>query len=163
MLLTLVVEVVENVVNTWCRARIEDDDIRVREVWRSVTRLWYSTAPDKAPTTGRLYHHLSILARLYQLIFYVKDLTVDFPSQREHIMSLLHQTWQNYLKSLRIVEVALVKCHSTPFRHTCGEKFEVTGGEFLRSLGVDPVSNKTLEQKAPPILRMEPQNTYAGL
>ncbi|TVY18829.1 EST/SMG-like protein 2 [Lachnellula arida] len=42
---------------------IKDDDIRDREVWTRVARHWYSKASDKAPTTGRLYHHLATLAR----------------------------------------------------------------------------------------------------
>jgi hypothetical protein len=46
-----------------CRIAIEDDDIRDREVWTRIARYWYSKAFDKAPTTGRLYHHLAILAR----------------------------------------------------------------------------------------------------
>ncbi|KAH8585923.1 hypothetical protein B0O99DRAFT_657066 [Bisporella sp. PMI_857] len=55
------------------RMAIEDDDIRDREVWTGVARCWYSKASDKAPTTGRLYHHLAILARpnaLQQLYYY---------------------------------------------------------------------------------------------
>ncbi|KAG6360859.1 hypothetical protein INS49_011926 [Diaporthe citri] len=43
---------------------IEDEDIRDRDFWLEVSRYWYSKAMDKAPTTGRLYHHLAILARL---------------------------------------------------------------------------------------------------
>ncbi|CAJ2506647.1 Uu.00g078330.m01.CDS01 [Anthostomella pinea] len=57
---------------------IEDDDIRDREVWTSVSRHWYSKASDKAPTTVRLYHHLAILARpnaLQQLFYYTKSLS----------------------------------------------------------------------------------------
>jgi hypothetical protein len=45
------------------RMAIEDDDIRDREVWTGVARHWYSKASDNVPTTGRLYHHLAILAR----------------------------------------------------------------------------------------------------
>lgn len=45
------------------RMAIEDDDIRDREVWTGVARHWYSIASDNSPTTGRLYHHLAILAR----------------------------------------------------------------------------------------------------
>ncbi|KAM7182916.1 hypothetical protein V8F33_013921 [Rhypophila sp. PSN 637] len=40
------------------RMGIEDDNIRDRETWTSVSRHWYSKASDKAPTTGRFYHHL---------------------------------------------------------------------------------------------------------
>ncbi|KAL2150244.1 hypothetical protein VTH82DRAFT_7920 [Thermothelomyces myriococcoides] len=60
------------------RMAIEDDDIRDREIWTGVSRRWYSLASDKAPTTGRLYHHLAILARpniLQQLYYYEKSLS----------------------------------------------------------------------------------------
>ncbi|RYP60495.1 hypothetical protein DL771_010497 [Monosporascus sp. 5C6A] len=75
------------------RMAIEDDDIRDREVWTAVSRHWYSKASDKAPTTGRLYHHLAILARpnaLQQLFYYAKSLCVPIPfaSARESIMTL---------------------------------------------------------------------------
>ena len=73
--------------------KIEDDDIRDREVWTGVARHWYSKASDKAPTTGRLYHHLAILARpnaLQQLFYYSKSLCVVIPftSARESILTL---------------------------------------------------------------------------
>tara|TARA_R110002060_G_scaffold57696_1_gene67903 strand:- start:481 stop:807 length:327 start_codon:yes stop_codon:yes gene_type:complete len=64
------------------RMAIEDDDIRDRAVWTGVVRHWYSKASDKAPTTGRLYHHLAILARpnvLQQLFYYSKSLCVVTP------------------------------------------------------------------------------------
>lgn len=72
---------------------IEDDDLKDREVWTSVSRHWYSKASDKAPTTGRLYHHLAILARpnaLQQLFHYTKALSVPKPflSARESILEL---------------------------------------------------------------------------
>ncbi|KAK4039714.1 hypothetical protein C8A01DRAFT_16365, partial [Parachaetomium inaequale] len=75
------------------RMAIEDGDIRDREVWTAVSRHWYSRASDKAPTTGRLYHHLAILARpnaLQQLYYYSKSLCVEMPflSARESIMTL---------------------------------------------------------------------------
>ncbi|KAK1754181.1 EST/SMG-like protein 1 [Echria macrotheca] len=64
------------------RMAIEDDNIRDREVWTAVSRNWYSKALDKAPTTGRLYHHQGILARpniLQQLFYYGKSLCVATP------------------------------------------------------------------------------------
>ncbi|KAH7197616.1 uncharacterized protein B0J16DRAFT_391352 [Fusarium flagelliforme] len=65
------------------RMAIEDGDIRNREVWTGVSRHWYSKASDKSPITGRLYHHLAILARpnaLEQLRYYTKH--VLFSPQR---------------------------------------------------------------------------------
>ena len=75
------------------RMAIEDDDIRDRETWTGVSRHWYSKASDKAPTAGRLYHHLAILARpnvVQQLSYYAKSLCVAVPflSARESILTL---------------------------------------------------------------------------
>ncbi|KAF5707513.1 hypothetical protein FMUND_11046 [Fusarium mundagurra] len=75
------------------RMAIEDGDIRDREVWNGVSRHWYSKASDKSPITGRLYHHLAILARpnaMQQLYYYTKSLCVliPFPSARQSIMTL---------------------------------------------------------------------------
>lgn len=75
------------------RMAIEDNDIRDRENWTTVSRHWYSKASDKAPTTRRLYHHLAILARpnaLQQLYYYTKSLYIAilFGSTRESIIIL---------------------------------------------------------------------------
>lgn len=39
---------------------IEYEEVRVEKV---SARFWYDRAADKTPTTGRIYHHLAILAR----------------------------------------------------------------------------------------------------
>ncbi|KAK2770408.1 hypothetical protein CKAH01_14751 [Colletotrichum kahawae] len=101
-MMALLCETVPTFEDTWIkclgdlgryRMAIEDDDLKDREVWTSVSRHWYSKASDKAPTTGRLYHHLAILARpnaLQQLFYYSKSLCVPIPflSARESIMTL---------------------------------------------------------------------------
>lgn len=72
------------------RMAIEDEDIRDREIWTEVSRYWYSKASDKAPTTGRLYHHLAILARpnaIKQLFYYNKSLGIgELKSLRDSIL-----------------------------------------------------------------------------
>lgn len=101
-MMALLLETVPTFEDTWIeclgdlgryRMAIEDDDIRDREHWASVSRHWYSRASDKSPTTGRLYHHLGILARpnaVLQLFYYTKSLGVEIPflSARESIMTL---------------------------------------------------------------------------
>lgn len=102
---------------------IEDDDIRNRELWTSVSRHWYSKASDKSPTTGRLYHHLAILARpngIQQLFYYYKSLSVPipFPGTREWIMTLFDPIMQQKhgpFKGLRPSEVTFVKTHGILF------------------------------------------------
>lgn len=82
------------VANTYeYRMAIEDDDIKDREHWTAVSNEWYAMAADRAPKTGRFYHHLAILARpnvLKQLFFYGKALVVPIPfaSALESIMTL---------------------------------------------------------------------------
>lgn len=59
------------------RMAIEDGNLRDREAWSGVARFWYSKAAEQSPDVGRIYHHLTILARpnaLQQLSFYVRSL-----------------------------------------------------------------------------------------
>lgn len=85
-MMALLYETVPNFEDTWIeclgdlsryRMAIEDqdEDLRDREIWTEVSRQWCS----KATTTGRLHHHLAILARpnaVKQLFYYTKSLCV---------------------------------------------------------------------------------------
>jgi hypothetical protein len=84
-MMTLLYETVPALEETWIeclgdlgcyRMAIEDDDIRDREVWTQVARQWYLKASHRSLETGRLYHHLAILARPNALLqlFYLKIL-----------------------------------------------------------------------------------------
>lgn len=124
------------------RMAIEDDDIRDREVWTSVSRHWYSKASDKAPTTGRLYHHLAILARpnaLQQLFYYTKSLCVPIPftSARESIMTLfdpiLNRSNTQHSRLMQI-DAAFVKAHGILFSGKSQDDFYPSVEEFLRLL-----------------------------
>ncbi|KAI1818598.1 hypothetical protein GGS20DRAFT_194570 [Poronia punctata] len=124
------------------RMAIEDEDIRDREVWTSVSRNWYSKASDKAPTTGRLYHHLAILARpnaLQQLFYYVKSLCVPvpFPSTKESIMTLfdpvLSVSGYQHARLSRS-DVAFVKAHAILFSKKQMENYHPIVHDFLDSL-----------------------------
>ncbi|WAO97402.1 EST1-DNA-bind domain-containing protein [Fusarium falciforme] len=104
-IVALLYEIVPAFEDTWIeclgdlgryRMAIEDDCIRDRETWTGVSRHWYSKASDKSPTTGRLYHHLAILARpnaLQQLFYYTKSLCV-----RESIMTLSDPAMSGFVK-----------------------------------------------------------------
>ncbi|KAM7217358.1 EST/SMG-like protein 1 [Rhypophila decipiens] len=124
------------------RMAIEDDNIRDRETWTSVSRHWYSKASDKAPTTGRLYHHLAILARptaLQQLYYYTKSLCVaiPFPSARESIMTLFDPVLgsnPNQQSRLAPTELAFVRTHGIMFSKKSPEKLESSMDEFLNGL-----------------------------
>ncbi|CAJ2503993.1 Uu.00g113870.m01.CDS01 [Anthostomella pinea] len=127
------------------RMAIEDDDIRDREVWTSVSRHWYSKASDKAPTTGRLYHHLAILARpnaLQQLFYYTKSLCVPIPfaSARDSIMTLfdpvLSTNEANHHPRLIPIDVAFVKAHGILFSNKSPDNFVPAVNAFLEKLDV---------------------------
>lgn len=139
------------------RMAIEDDDIRDREVWTGVARHWYSKASDKAPTTGRLYHHLAILARpnaLQQLFYYSKSLCVAVPfvSARESILTLFNPVLDadSTHGQLRLppLDMSFVKAHGLLFTNKNIEKFEGTKKEFIGLLDnqIGRVTRKFMEQ-----------------
>ncbi|CZT10528.1 uncharacterized protein RAG0_14969 [Rhynchosporium agropyri] len=139
------------------RMAIEDDDIRDREVWTGVARHWYSKASDKSPTTGRLYHHLAILARpnaLQQLFYYAKSLCVVIPftSARESILTLFEPVLNsdNAHGQYRLppLDTAFVKAHGLLFTNRDMEKFDPTCQEFLGLLDnqIGRVTRKFMEQ-----------------
>ncbi|KAJ4386336.1 hypothetical protein N0V93_009230 [Gnomoniopsis smithogilvyi] len=102
------------------RMAIEDEDIRDREIWTGVSRHWYSKASDKAPTTGRLHHHLAILARpnaVQQLFFYTKSLcvAVPFKSARDSILTLFDPILSGTQNRLQPIDLAFVKAHGILF------------------------------------------------
>ena len=75
------------------RMAIEEADMRDRENWSNVARMWYNRAADRSPTTGRIQHHLAVLARpniVRQLFYYSKALisVIPFVNARDSIMLL---------------------------------------------------------------------------
>lgn len=124
------------------RMAIEDDDIRDREVWTGVSRFWYSKASDKAPTTGRLYHHLAILARpnaLQQLFYYSKSLCVPIPfkSAKESILTLFDPVLSTDPKQhvrMAPVDIAFVKAMAILFTRRDTGKLKGAIEDFLGNL-----------------------------
>ncbi|CAI0648821.1 unnamed protein product, partial [Colletotrichum noveboracense] len=119
------------------RMAIEDDDLRVREVWASTSRHWYSKASDRAPTTGQIYHHLAILTRpkaLQQLFYYSKSLCVPIPSvpARESIMTLFKPLDESPI-CLQEVDVAFVRAHGSLFSGR-NQDFAPSVDKFVNSL-----------------------------
>ncbi|KAM0253286.1 hypothetical protein ACHAQJ_007382 [Trichoderma viride] len=121
------------------RMAIEDDDIRDRETWTAVSRYWYSKASDKLPTTGRLYHHLAILARpnaLQQTYYYAKSLCVPIPflSARESVMTLFDPVLSSSPPRLEPIDLAFVRILAIFFsgkeKHELGSAVE----QFLNLL-----------------------------
>ncbi|KAM3066465.1 hypothetical protein ACMFMG_012050 [Clarireedia jacksonii] len=139
------------------RMAIEDDDIRDREVWTGVSRHWYSKASNKAPTTGRLYHHLAILARpnaLQQLYYAAKSLCVVIPftSARAWIITLFDPVLnaENGQGQYRLppLDTAFVRAHAHLFTNRTMDRFEAAVKEFLALLDsqIGRVTQKFLEQ-----------------
>ncbi|OAQ99162.1 hypothetical protein LLEC1_01234 [Akanthomyces lecanii] len=145
--MTLLYETVPDFVATWIeclgdlsryRMAIEDDDIRDRETWTSVSRAWYSKASDRSPEVGRLYHHLAILARpdaLQQLYYYNKSLCVPapFPSAWDSIMSLFKPILARTTSS-DSSDGKFVRVHAILFSGFKGEELEDTMAEFHDTL-----------------------------
>ncbi|KAK2036772.1 hypothetical protein LZ31DRAFT_482855 [Colletotrichum somersetense] len=75
------------------RISLVDDGINLRKAWTCDSQQWLSMASDRAPETGRLYHHLATMAYqnvLEQLFYYFKSLCVPVPflNSRESIHKL---------------------------------------------------------------------------
>ncbi|OLN96565.1 EST/SMG-like protein 1 [Colletotrichum chlorophyti] len=147
-MMALLYETVPNFEDTWIeclgdlgryRMAIEDDDLKDREVWTAVSRHWYSRASDKSPATGRLYHHLAILARpnaLQQLFYYTKSLCVPIPflSARESIMTLFEPHLSGAPTRLADVDAAFVRAHGILFSGRNNDQLASSIQEFLDKL-----------------------------
>jgi hypothetical protein len=121
------------------RMAIEEEDIHDREIWTAVSRQWYSKASDKASTTGRLYHHLAILARpnaLQQLFYYTKSLCVAIPfiSARESIMTLFEPILNDSNHRLQPIDTNFVRIHAILYSERETEKLSSSVDGFLGAL-----------------------------
>ena len=120
-----------------CRAVLAHNDCD-REVWTAVSRDWYFRVSDKAPATGRLYHHLAILARpnlQEQLFYYAKSLCVKMPFSFarkgatiwfERMMSSASKPQQTGHPP---TELEFVKAHGSLFKRD--KELEATMDRFL--------------------------------
>ncbi|CAG1960126.1 unnamed protein product [Fusarium graminearum] len=129
------------------RMAIEDDDVRDREVWAGVSSHWYKV-PDTAPNTGRLYHHLAILARpnaLQQRFYYTKTLTVSVPfiSARESIMSLFDPVLSNKPTRLSPIDSEFVRAHGILFSGKSTECLEQDSSIYTFINNLDERISKT--------------------
>ncbi|EFX02228.1 hypothetical protein CMQ_2277 [Grosmannia clavigera kw1407] len=122
------------------RMAIEDDNQRVRDTWTQVSAGWYTIASNHAPTTGRLYHHLAILARpqiVTQLYLYLKSLCVPVPfsSTNESILTLLDPILNNKPPAgVSELEVLFVTLHAILFTGKSNSSFATISAKFLKAL-----------------------------
>ncbi|KAF3768627.1 hypothetical protein M406DRAFT_273063 [Cryphonectria parasitica EP155] len=153
-MMALLYETVPSFEDTWIeclgdlgryRMAIEDEDIRDREIWTGVSRHWYAKASDRAPTTGRLYHHLAILSRpnaYQQLFYYSKSLCVAYPfkSARDSILTLFDPILNNNQHQLPLLEFTFVKSHAILFIDQMMADYNTTKTEFIARL--DPTISR---------------------
>ncbi|KAK8036744.1 hypothetical protein PG994_015241 [Apiospora phragmitis] len=123
------------------RMAIEDDNLQDREVWTSVSQRWYSKASDVIPKTGRLYHHLAILARpnvLQQLFYYSKALSAPepFESAWVSIMTLFDPLLGSDSQRSRLlpIDFAFVKAQGIMFSGKLGDEYQPSVTGFLSKL-----------------------------
>ncbi|EXM14044.1 hypothetical protein FOTG_17530 [Fusarium oxysporum f. sp. vasinfectum 25433] len=149
-MMTLLYETVLDFQDTWIeclgdlgryRMAIEDSDNTEREIWRGVSRRWYSMASDESPTTGRLYHHHAILARqnpLQQLYYYIKSLCVPIPfsSTRESMMALFDHVLSNSPNRLASFDAAFLRVHGILFSGKSRDQLESCTRSFIHQLGI---------------------------
>jgi len=104
--MTLLAESVPGFQETWIEClgdlarygmAIEEADLRDREVWAGVARMWYDIAADGSPNVGRIQHHLAVLARPNIIPATVLLLqgcgewhSIEFPNARESAMLLFN-------------------------------------------------------------------------
>lgn len=77
------------------RMAIEEVDLRDRDIWSVTAKTWYNQAADLSPNTGRIQHHLAVLARphiVQQLFLYSKALVaaIPFRNAADSILLLLN-------------------------------------------------------------------------
>lgn len=148
-MMTLLVESVPAFKDTWIeclgdlaryRMAVEESDIQDREVWAGVARYWYNQGADRNPNTGRIQHHLAVLARsniLQQLFFYTKSLVCvqPFSNTTDSILQLFNAAYQLEHPRLHPVMTSFTDVHRTLF--TCGpvQSFIDSVDKFIPYLG----------------------------
>src|SRR5258706_14308455 len=144
-MLTLLYETVPAFKDTWIeclgdlgryRIAIEDTSARDVEVWTQVSCLWYLKAANRSTGTGRLYHHIRILARTdapARLMYYAKALSVSnpFAGAKESIMGFFDPFLKDTARSWSTdVVAAFVRCHAMLFTAVQLPNFNTTVSEI---------------------------------
>ncbi len=147
-MMALLMESVPSFEETWIeclgdlaryRMAIEEADLRDREVWAGVARMWYDKAADKSPNVGRIQHHLAVLARpniVQQLFYYSKALVSvnPFPNARESVMLLFNPflaSGEIASQRYSLVESTFVKTAATQFTRGSIEVYTQLVEQFL--------------------------------
>ena len=120
------------------RMAIEENDMCDRETWSNVARMWYYKAADRLSDTGRLQHHLAVLARpniVCQLFYYSKALISvnPFPNARDSIMLLF-----NPLLETSFTSTEMESERKAPARYNKFDSSLVTAAAILFTKGSIP-------------------------
>ncbi|KFY17492.1 hypothetical protein V492_00634 [Pseudogymnoascus sp. VKM F-4246] len=124
-IMTDLVEQVPEFKNNWTEClgdlfRYRMSAATFRDDWvddAGTARQWYLKTATQIPETGRLYHHLAVVARpdeLQQLYYYGKSLTVakPFTAARKSIMTVLNRS-----PDLPVIR-AILRSHAVIFKGT---------------------------------------------
>ncbi|KAK5309721.1 hypothetical protein LTR70_010060 [Exophiala xenobiotica] len=150
-MMALLMETVPDFRETWIeclgdlaryRMAIEEADLRDREIWSNTARTWYDEAADLSPNTGRIQHHLAVLARpnvVQQLFLYSKALVaaIPFKNAGESILllfnPLLDQTSASTSRH-QPAEFAFVCSGAILFKRRSVVEFQMYRQQFASSL-----------------------------
>ncbi|KAK5076668.1 hypothetical protein LTS08_005839 [Lithohypha guttulata] len=124
------------------RMAIEEVDLRDREVWSNTARTWYNEAADLSPNTGRIQHHLAVLARpniVQQLFLYSKALVaaIPFKNAGESILLLFNPLLDQPSASTsryQPAELSFVCAAAVLFKRRSATEFEKHRAQFASHL-----------------------------
>ena len=150
-MMALLMESVPSFLETWIeclgdlaryRMAIEEADLRDREIWSGVARMWYNKAADRSPKIGRIQHHLAVLARpniVQQLYYYSKALVsvTPFYNARESIMLLFTPFLDNAelgTQKHSPIEIAFVRANAVLFTEASQAEYRALMVQFSNGL-----------------------------
>jgi hypothetical protein len=131
-IMALLLESVSTFEETWIEClgdlaryrMVVEEDMHHREIWSNVAKYWYNKAADKSPDTGRIQHHLAVLARpnnIQQLFYYTKSLVSvhPFSSAKEGILLLFNNPLLDSAKNVKnqhsLLIITFISAHSILF------------------------------------------------
>ena len=125
-------------------AALDDWDLEEADIWRATARDWYAKGIAETPGTGRLHHHLGLLARphddLRALYHFVRALTASHPytSAKESLLPLFDSVEQARRTRPEVgVSELFVHLHGMAFTRIGLDDFENQMERFQERLAVD--------------------------
>jgi hypothetical protein len=149
-MMTLLLESVSGFKVTWIeclgdlaryRMAAEEFDKRDRDLWAGVSRYWYNQDAEHTPETGRIQHHLAVLARsdvLQQIFHYTKALISirPFPNARDSMVQVITPHMNVPTKKQNLI-TSFVAAHGALITQAPAEEFVSRSSWFLSTLQRD--------------------------